>query len=255
MRVRAVVSYDGTDYAGFQAQADVATVQEALEDALSEVTQEETRILAAGRTDAGVHAKGQVMAFDTAWRHGTADLHRAMNAVLPADVAVRELEEVGQRFHPRFDARKRSYRYRVFNGGIRSPLARRYSLHVPYGLDVEVMGEAAQLLVGEHDFATFGQPPQGDVTVRRVFRAEWRREGSGSGPFDGEVAGDPFLRFDIEANAFLYRMVRSIVGTLLDVGQGRMSVRSFEDAFVSRERSRAGKTAAPHGLCLMKVTY
>ncbi|MFW6082675.1 MAG: tRNA pseudouridine(38-40) synthase TruA, partial [Chloroflexota bacterium] len=122
MRVRAVVAYDGTEYAGFQRQADVRTVQEALEDALSEVTQEGIRIVAAGHTDAGVHALGQVIAFDTTWRHGETQLHRAMNAVLPEDIAVRELVEVEGDFHPRFDARRRSYRYRVFNCSVRSPL-------------------------------------------------------------------------------------------------------------------------------------
>jgi len=255
MRARAVVSYDGTDYAGFQRQADVPTVQETLERALATVTQEPTTILAAGRTDAGVHAVGQVVAFDTGWRHSTEELQRAMNAVLPSDIAVRELEEADADFHPRFDARRRCYRYRVFNEAMRWPLARRYSLHMPYCLDVSAMEEASRILVGEHDFATFGQPPQGDVTVRRVFRAGWDREPGRRGPFSGGLERGSFLRFDIEANAFLYRMVRSIVGTLLDVGQGRMTVRAFSDAFTSRERSRAGKTAGPHGLCLMRVTY
>jgi tRNA pseudouridine38-40 synthase len=253
MRVRAVVSYDGTDYAGFQRQVDVPTVQEALERALGEVTQESITVRAAGRTDAGVHAVGQAIAFDTTWRHGVDELERAMNAVLPPDVAVRELEQAASEFHPRFDARGRHYRYRVHRAPIRSVLARRYSLHMPYALDVEPMEDAAQILVGEHDFATFGQPPQGEVTVRRVFRAGWD-EATSAAPFGGEGEGT-FLRFDIEANAFLYRMVRSIVGTLLDVGQGRMSVGAFEEAFASCERDRAGKTAAPHGLCLIKVTY
>jgi len=251
MRVRAVVSYDGTDYSGFQTQPDVPTVQESLEAALAQVAQESVTVLAAGRTDAGVHAVGQVIAFDTAWQHGVADLQRAMNAVLPADVAVRELTEAEADFHPRYDARSRHYRYRIHDAPVRSPIGRRYSLHVPYSLDESVMGEAARSLVGEHDFATFGQPPQGEVTVRRVFRAAWSREPcQWSGPDKGS-----FLVFDIEANAFLYRMVRSVVGTLLDVGQGRMSIEAFEEAFASCERGRAGKTAAPHGLCLIQVHY
>ncbi len=253
MRARAVVSYDGTDYAGFQRQVDVPTVQETLETALMQVTQEAITLLAAGRTDAGVHAVGQVIAFDTSWRHSVGELQRAMNAVLPSDVAVRQLQEVASNFHPRFDARRRYYRYSVHNSPMRSPLARRYSLHLPYPIDVEGMEAAAQVLVGEHDFATFGQPPQGKVTVRRVFRAGWDEASDCGDPFDsGEGT---FLRFDIEANAFLYRMVRSIVGTLLDVGQGRMSLSAFEEAFASCERGRAGKTAAPHGLCLMRVVY
>lgn len=255
MRVRAVVAYDGTDYAGFQRQADIATVQEALETALRRVTQESIRIVAAGRTDAGVHAVGQVIAFDTSWSHGLSDLERAMNAVLPEDIAVRRLEATATGFHPRFDAKRRWYRYRVYCASVRSPLTRRYSLHVPYSLDLEPMAEAAEALVGAHDFATFGQPPQGEVTVRRVFRAEWQEEPDCGGPFDHGQRGGALLTFDIEANAFLYRMVRSLVGTLLDVGQERMSIDAFQDAFASCERSRAGKTVAPHGLCLMEVTY
>ena len=255
MRARAVVSYDGTDYAGFQRQVDVPTVQEALETALGRVTQESMTILAAGRTDAGVHAVGQVIAFDTSWRHSLGELQRAMNAVLPRDISVRRLEEVAPDFHPRFDAHSRYYRYRVYRAPIRAPLARRYSLHVPYDLDVEAMETAAQMLVGEHDFATFGQPPQGEVTVRRVLRAGWEREVGCLGPFGAGQSKGAFLRFGVEANAFLYRMVRSIVGTLLEVGQERMSLSEFREAFASCERGHAGKTAAPHGLCLISVTY
>jgi tRNA pseudouridine38-40 synthase len=255
MRARAVVSYDGTNYSGFQTQLDVPTVQETLEAALAQVAQESVTVLAAGRTDAGVHAVGQVIAFDTEWKHGTSDLQRAMNAVLPADVAVRELKEAEPDFHPRYDARSRHYRYRIHDAPVRSPIGRRYSLHVPYSLDESVMREAAELLVGEHDFATFGQPTQGDVTVRRVFRAAWSRESCDWSAPGGARDGGSFLVFGIEANAFLYRMVRSVVGTLLDVGHGRMSVKAFEEALASCERGRAGKTAAPHGLCLIQVQY
>lgn len=254
MRVRAAIAYDGTEYAGFQRQGDVATVQETIECALGGVTQEEITIVAAGRTDAGVHALGQVVAFDTDWRHGVAQLHKAMNAVLPPDIVVRKLEEADRDFHPRFNARRRLYRYKVFNGTIRSPLTRRYSLHVPYSLDVDRLDEAAGHLVGEHDFATFGQPPQGRATVRRVFLAGWQEVWCG-GPFGADSGSGTCLEFDIAANAFLYRMVRSIVGTLLEVGQGRMSVQAFKDAFKSGERGQAGRTAEPHGLCLMEVGY
>ena len=242
MRVRAVVAYDGTDYGGFQRQANAPTVQAALEAALAQVTQETVTILAAGRTDAGVHAAGQTIAFDTGWRHGLDDLQRALNAVLPVDVAVLAVEDATPSFHPRYDARSRCYRYTVYNATVRWPLARRYSLHVSVPLDVELMQQAARSLVGEHDFATFGRPPQGRVTVRRVLGAEWTRESI-------------WLTFDIEANAFLYRMVRSIVGTLLQVGQGGMSVEEFVVALAEGDRSLAGPTAPPHGLCLMEVKY
>lgn len=255
MRVRATVSYDGTEYSGFQRQLNASTVQEVLEAALAQVTQEEVTVTASGRTDAGVHAVGQVIAFDTGWEHGAGDLQRAINAVLPPDIAVRDVAETGADFHPRYDARRRHYRYMVRNEPVRWPIGRQYSLHVPYGLDEGLMQEAAQLLVGEHDFATFGQPTQGEVTVRHVFKACWSREVSDWVSSGQTGDGDRLLVLDIEANGFLYRMVRSIVGTLLDVGQRRMTLQAFEEAFASCARSRAGKTAAPHGLCLMRVDF
>ena len=215
-----MVAYDGTDYGGFQRQANAPTVQAALERALDQVAQAEIGILAAGRTDAGVHAAGQVVAFDVGWRHGLDDLWRALNAVLPADVAVQSLQEAAPDFHPRYAARSRRYRYSIYNAAVRWPQARRYSLHVISPLDVGAMQEAAQALVGERDFATFGQPPQGENTVRRVIGAGWGGE-------------PPWLTFDIEGNAFLYRMVRSIVGTLLQVGRGAMSLEAFQQALAA----------------------
>lgn len=242
MRVKAVFAYDGTEYLGFQRQANAPSVQAALETALAQVTQEAITVVAAGRTDAGVHAEGQVIGFDTEWRHGLVDLQRALNAVLPADVAVREVAEVAPGFHPRYDARSRWYRYTVYNAPVRSPLARRTSLHVAAELDVGAMQEAARWLVGQRDFAAFGQPPQGETTVRQVYRAEWDEN-------------PPWLFFDIEANAFLSRMVRSIVGTLLRVGRGEMTLEEFAAVVASRDRSQAGPTAPAHGLCLMEVRY
>ena len=243
MRVRAIIAYDGTDYGGFQRQINAPTVQAALEAALAQVTQETITVLAAGRTDAGVHAAGQVIALDTVWRHGVGALQRALNAVLPADIAVRDVEETAPDFHPRYDARSRLYRYTLYNAPVRWPLGRRYSLCVAAPLDVEAMQQAARSLLGEHDFAAFGRPPkQGGATVRRMLMAEW----------GGKV---PHLTFDIEANAFLYRMVRSIVGTLLQVGKGEMSVEEFAAVLASRDRSQAGPTAPPQGLGLMEVKY
>ncbi|MEE8391095.1 MAG: tRNA pseudouridine(38-40) synthase TruA [Anaerolineae bacterium] len=243
MRVRAVVVYDGTDYGGFQRQTNTPTVQAALEAALAQVTQETITVLAAGRTDAGVHAAGQVIAFNTGWRHGVDALQRALNAVLPADIAVRDVEEAAPDFHPRYDARSRHYRYTLYNAPVRWPLTRRYSLYVAASLDVEAMQQAARSLMGAHDFAAFGRPhkPSG-VTVRRMLMAEW----------GGKT---PCLTFDIEANAFLYRMVRSIVGTLLQVGRDEMSVEEFAAVLASCDRGQAGPTAPPHGLCLMQVKY
>lgn len=242
MRLKAIVAYDGTDFLGFQRQATGRTVQGVLETALTRITGTRTSILAAGRTDAGVHAEGQVIAFDTDWRHGRDDLIRAVNAVLSKDVVVRELVPVAPNFHPRFDADSRRYRYTVFNSPVRSPLVRRTSLHVKVPLDFEPMQSATALLLGTHDFAAFGRPTQGLTTVRNVLEAGW-------------ICDPPWLFFEIEANAFLFRMVRSIVGTLLNVGQGRLSPDEFGAILASRDRSRAGQTAPAHGLCLVYVKY
>ena len=241
-RTRAIVAYDGTDYQGFQRQANGPTVQGALEKALAQITQSSIRVLAAGRTDTGVHAEGQVIAFDTAWPHSRSDLMRALNAVLPPDIAIRDLEQAESDFHPRYDAISRRYCYTVYNAALRSPLVRRVSLHVAGALDLEAMEAATAAIVGEHDFAAFGRPTQGTVTVRRVIKACW-------------AAGAPWLFFEIEANAFLFRMVRSIVGTLLWVGQGKLSPADFAAVLASRDRSQAGQTAPAHGLCLMEVKY
>jgi len=238
----AVVEYDGTDYLGFQVQAQGRTIQGEIERALALITQERGRIVGAGRTDTGVHAQGQVIAFSTAWRHPVEELQRALNAVLPRDIAVRELRSVARGFHPRFDAVSREYRYTILSQPLRSPLARRFVHHFPHPLDVSAMNEAAGVLMGSHDFASFGRAPQGDNTVREVYQAQWTPE-------------RPFVYFDIVANAFLYRMVRSLVGTLLLVGTGELSLAGFEEILRSADRNRAGQAAPAHGLCLIRISY
>ncbi|MBC8444940.1 MAG: tRNA pseudouridine(38-40) synthase TruA [Chloroflexi bacterium] len=240
--LRATVAYDGTDFCGFQVQVAQRTVQGTLEDALATITQETVRVIGAGRTDSGVHAWGQVVAFRTGWRHSLDDLHQAWNAVLPDDVSVRCLEDAEEGFHPRFDAQSRVYRYTIWGHPVRNPLLRRTALWIAKVLDVPAMNQASHLLVGEHDFATFGSPPQGENTLRRVVRAAWTQEES-------------MLYLDIEGNAFLYRMVRSIVGTLLLVGTGALSVEQFASLFTAADRSQAGPTGPAHGLCLMAVKY
>jgi tRNA pseudouridine38-40 synthase len=256
MRVRAVVAYDGTDFCGFQRQADGRTVQAVLEEALAQVTRESVPVVAAGRTDAGVHALGQVIAFDSCWRHSLGDLQQALNAVLPADVVAREVADAVPGFHPRYDARRRRYRYTLYVTPVRLALARQYGLHVFTAPDVDAMQQAADALVGEHDFATFGRSPRrctrDGATVRRVFVAEWQQAAGWSLLGLEEPMG---LVFEVVADAFLYRMVRSIVGTLLEVGRGAMDVEGFKDALAARDRARAGPTAPPHGLCLVGVEY
>jgi len=240
--LRAVIAYEGTDFHGFQLQVGQRSVQGELEQALQRVAQQPVRVLGAGRTDAGVHARGQVITFRLRWRHTLVDLQRAMNAVLPEDVVVLSLETAAEGFHPRYSARSRCYRYTVLNQPLRSPLDRRWVYQVASPLDVEAMNRAAAGVIGEHDFATFGRAPQGENTVRQVRQAGW-------------TAGRPFLYFDIEANAFLHRMVRRLVGTMLLVGTGAMSCEEFVRRFEAGDRSMAGPAAPPQGLCLMAVNY
>jgi len=240
--VKAVVTYDGTEYSGFQRQANVTSIQEELERSLEKLTGTFTRILAAGRTDAGVHAAGQVIACKPVWRHSLTDLHRGWNALLPEQIAILNLEPAAQGFHPRFDARRRWYRYTIYRAPVRNPLVNRYSLHIARPLAVATMQTAAQQLVGVHDFYAFGSPPQGENAVREVFRAGWKEDGC-------------WLTFDIVANAFLYRMVRMVVGTLLRVGYGALSSEDFGEILRTQDRRRAGPAVAAKGLTLKAVTY
>lgn len=242
---RATVQYDGTAYHGFQRQRrGIPSIQGELERALSYIMGRPARVIGAGRTDTGVHALGQVVGFTIEWpsRHGTEALMRALNANLPGDIAVMDLFETSPGFHPRFDARRRVYEYKVLNVPLRQPLWRQRAWHISGSLDVAQMDAAAALLIGVHDFATFGRPTVGESTVREVFEATWRREGD-------------WLIFRICANAFLHRMVRSVVGSLKDVGCGRWTVDEFAAALSARDRKRAATSAPPHGLYLIAIEY
>ncbi|MGB1250851.1 MAG: tRNA pseudouridine(38-40) synthase TruA [Candidatus Promineifilaceae bacterium] len=243
-RYKAIVEYDGTNYFGFQRQVVTqTTVQGELENALSQLTQVRIPIVGAGRTDAGVHARGQVISFKLDnWRHGAEALQRALNAKLPKAIAAREVEAVSAEFHPRFDAKRRAYRYTIFNGTVRSPLLRNRVWHLHKPLDIDSMQAASQKLVGTHDFATFGTPPQGNNTVREVFLARCEQQGE-------------FIWFDIEATAFLKRMVRSLVGSLRLVGDGRWTVAQFVNALEQKRREASGPSAPPQGLVLERVDY
>jgi tRNA pseudouridine38-40 synthase len=241
-RLWAKVEYDGTDFAGFQIQAGGRTVQGEMERALETVTGRATRVAGAGRTDRGVHARGQVIGFEVEWRHSLSDLHRALNAVLADDVVVIEIGPAPDGFHPRFSAVRRAYRYTILNQPIRSPLAGRTAWHVARWLDVGQMAEASHSLLGRQDWSTFGRPTHGENRVRWVNRAEWCEE-------------RPFLTFDIQANAFLYRMVRSIVGTLVLVGWGELEPQEFAAMLAARDRSLVKQVAPPQGLCLLRVDY
>jgi tRNA pseudouridine38-40 synthase len=239
----AVVQYDGADYYGFQLQVGAATIQGALEEALSQVTQEAIRIVGAGRTDTGVHARAQVISFQTHWRHTLIELQRALNAVLPQTIAVHALREVDESFHARYAAKSRTYRYTINNAITRAPLSDRFAWHVPQPLDATQMQRAARRCIGKHDFAAFGNAPEkGEHTVREVLAARCWRE------LD-------WVYIELTANAFLQGMVRRIVGTLAQVGLGRMTLDEFADILQARDKSLVKWKAEPQGLCLWSVEY
>lgn len=249
-RFRAVVAYAGARYAGFQRQAgETPTVQGALEAAIARVTRQTVAVLGAGRTDAGVHATGQVIAFDVAWRHPTEALRRAINAALPADIALQTLDEAAADFHPRYAARSRTYVYAFYAALARQPLLDNSAWQVPAAqLDLPVMQQAAAVLVGTHDFATFGQPPQGDNTLRTVLRSEVTlvQELTPQGQM---------FRYTIEADAFLYRMVRRIVGALVRAGSAQITPEQLAAALRAADGTWPNQSAPARGLCLIQVTY
>jgi tRNA pseudouridine38-40 synthase len=241
------IEYDGTDFVGSQWQNNGRSVQGELEGAWEQLTQEQRRVNLAGRTDAGVHARGQVASVRTETRHDLATLERGLNAILPEDVAVLEAWEVERDFHARHSAIRRDYRYLIDNRRVASPLLRRHAVHVPQPLNVVAMNKALTALLGTHDFAAFagGGAPEGS-TVRTCYAV-------GCAP--DEMLGQPLIAVDLAANAFLRHMVRNIVGTLLRVGEGKIDPLGFAETLASRDRRRAGRTAPAHGLYLMSVSY
>jgi tRNA pseudouridine38-40 synthase len=243
-RYQAILSYDGTEFAGFADQVGFRTVQGAIESALRELDWQGRRILVGGRTDAGVHAAGQVIAFDLEWRHSKEKLHAAINARLPNDVSIHQLAATRGDFHPRFQALRRCYRYRIFEAAWATPLEERFALRMRKMPDLTSLQEASQWLVGAQDFQAFGTAPRkGSHTRRKVFRAEWRE----ASPYQWE--------FWIEADAFLYRMVRIIVGTLLQVGSGKRSMEDFQRLLQKPPQGKAGPAVPARGLCLMYILY
>ena len=220
-------------------QPNAPTVQGQLERVLGEICGGPVRVTGAGRTDAGVHASGQVIDFRTASALDGADLERGVNALLPEDIAVSAIEPAPEGFHARFTATGRTYEYRVRNARTRDPLQARYEHQLWPALDVDAMRSASERLVGRYDYGAFAAGQTGERDVRR---AEWRPDGD-------------LLRFEIEANAFLRGMVRGIVGTLLWVGRGKIDADRFGEVLRSRDRSQAGPSAPARGLCLVAVRY
>ncbi|MGD2253074.1 MAG: tRNA pseudouridine(38-40) synthase TruA [Anaerolineales bacterium] len=241
---KSILAYDGTEFRGFQRQAaGQRTVQQVVEKALRQLGWEERSLSAAGRTDSGVHARGQVVCFRLQWNHTPDDLTRALNALMPDDVAVWGTETCPEGFHPRFSATRRQYRYTLITVPHRDPLRERFAWRVWPEPNLEAMHEEADSLLGQHDFAAFGRAPKpGGSTVREVYRASWKRQ-------------QEVCRFDIVANGFLFRMVRRVVAAMVDVGLGRAKSGEIARCLQSPKRGWEKGLAPASGLCLKSVSY
>lgn len=246
-RYQVILAYDGARFQGFQRQAThpgELTVQGVFEAALQQLGWQGRAILAAGRTDRGVHAAGQVVAFDLEWKHSPEALQSALNATLPPDVVVQAARQAAPDFHPRYGASGRRYSYRLYNRPAPDPLLERYAWRVWPAVELDTLQQAVGLLVGGHDFAAFGTSPRpGGNTFRTVFSASWRR------------AEGPVLVFEIAGNAFLYRMVRRLVSVQVAVGQGRLGLEQLAELIQSPPGHPVQGLAPAHGLVLVEVTY
>lgn len=239
---KVILAYNGSGYAGFQRQRSARTVQGEFESSLREIGWRGKSILAAGRTDAGVHALGQVVSFKLDWPHSCEDLLQALNYYLPQDMAAQSVTVAAAGFHPRFDATSRCYRYNCFCQPVRDPLREDIAWRVWPAPDIDWMNAAAMLLVGAYDFKAFGRATtDSGVTVREVFSAAWR-------------AADDEFKFEITANAFLYHMVRRIVLVLVRIGQGEKPVEFVTESLASGQMTLTGLAPAK-GLILQEVCY
>lgn len=248
-RIRIIVAYDGTNYHGWQIQKNGITIESELNRALTELTGEEIRVIGASRTDAGVHALGNIAVFDTASPIPAEKFAYALNARLPEDIRIMKSEEVAADWHPRKRVSRKTYEYRICLGEIQQPVRRLYAHHVYRSLDLESMRSAAAQLVGEHDFKSFCQEnAQVENTVRTIYSLELE-----SGGENGSDRDELVIR--VTGGGFLYNMVRIIVGTLLEVGLGRRTAEDVKKILEAKDRDTAGPTAPAKGLTLVKYEF
>lgn len=241
--IKLTISYDGTNYAGWQYQPNGLAIQQVMEEALAKILGAPVRLYSSGRTDAGVHAEGMVAAFRTDREIPLSAFSDGLNSLLPPDIAVRTAEEAPPEFDPRRDAKGKHYRYNILNTLRRSPLCRLYAWHLRGDLDLEAMREAARQMTGEKDFAAFRTSGcAARTTVRNVFSVDVIREGE-------------FIRIDVKGSGFLRNMVRIMVGTLVEVGRGKIRSAAIPAFFNGKNGATAGMTAPAHGLCLVEVYY
>lgn len=239
--IKLIIEYDGTDFAGWQFQPGQRTIQGLLEENLSSMLEEKISVLGSGRTDAGVHAAGQVANFKTSRDIPLKAFDEGLNSLLSRDVAVLKAEEAAENFHARFDAKSRRYRYQIVFR--RSPLRERYAWRMLYKADPAILQDLAAQILGQHDFTSFSST-QAEVNnfICQIEKAEWT------------FTEDMWI-FEVKANRFLHNMVRILVGTMIDMARGRMDHNDFEKILTAKDRTMAGKTAPACGLCLMEVTY
>lgn len=237
------IQYDGSAYHGWQVQSNALTVQEVFQNAVEKVFRSRLDIKGCSRTDSGVHANMYCVSLKTDMNIDCLGALRAMNTALPPDIAVIDCREVPSDFHPRYSCKSKEYVYKIYNGSIRNPFLQKYTFHYRYALDAELMDREAQAFLGKHDFSGFCSA-RSDIedTVRFVKNVSVKREGD-------------MVLFTVEADGFLYNMVRIMVGTLLFVNEGKIKPGELKDVIESKDRSRAGKTAPPQGLYLNRVNY
>lgn len=238
------IEYDGSLYHGWQRQKNDRTIQGEIEKALQTMSGKEVVLIGSGRTDAGVHAMGQVANFSLETQLKTENFQRGLNSLLQEDIVIKACKQVDRRFHARYDVKSKTYKYRILNRPIPPAIGRQYAWFIPKQLDLEAIGRAIRYLIGFHDFKAFeGAGSPRSNTIRHVFNADLIEEEHG------------YLVFEIEADGFLRFMVRNIVGTLVDVGLLKITPHDFKKILHSKDRDQAGLTAPPHGLFLMAVKY